>query len=82
MLLTTAILLTQTSYNNLICCVPVVITGDKGCVYIEDVIPCLAEHNDDLEVAPAGAGSRCITSTTGDPRAQLLLLQSNASQIQ
>ena len=53
--------------------VPVVVTGDQGCVYI-DVIPCLDNGVDDLVGASAGGGRS--TTTTGGLQAQLLALQS------
>jgi Transcriptional activator of glycolytic enzymes len=58
--------------------VPVVVTGDQGCVYI-DVIPCLDNGVDDLVGASAGGGR--LTTTTGGLQAQLLALQSISTQI-
>ena len=56
--------------------VPVVVTGDQGCVYI-DLIPCLEEGDDDLGVAAAGGRGASATGI----QAQLLALQSSNAQI-
>jgi hypothetical protein len=62
---------------NPICRIPVVVTGDQGCVYI-DVIPSLDNGDDDLGGA---AGGGRMAATTGGIQAQLLAIQSSNAQI-
>jgi hypothetical protein len=62
---------------NPIRCIPVVVTGDQGCVYI-DVIPSLDNGDDDLGGA---AGGGRMAATTGGIQAQLLAIQSSNAQI-
>ncbi len=63
--------------------VPVVVTGDQGCVHI-DVVPSLDETGGDEEGAAifCGAGGHAaMATTTGGLTAQLLAVQSLAIQI-
>ena len=70
--------------------VPVVVTGDHGCVYI-DIVPTLDENGDVedefggiLGIGAGGAGGRGVggmAATTGGLVAQLLAVQSLAGQI-
>ena len=59
---------------NPICRVPVIVTGDQGCVYI-DVIPSFNEAD------AGGGGPIVVGGATGGIQAQLLALQSQSSQI-
>jgi hypothetical protein len=62
--------------------VPVVVTGDQGCVYI-DLVPSLDEVGGEGDVI-VGAGRGCcglMASTAGGFSVQLLAVQSLASQI-
>jgi hypothetical protein len=67
---------TSSDYNP-ICRVPVVVTGDQGCVYI-DVVPSFVEA-DGGEII--GGGRASTSSSTGGIQAQLLAIQSMSSQI-
>jgi Transcriptional activator of glycolytic enzymes len=64
--------------------VPVVVTGDQGCVNI-DIVPTLDEAGNVIEgIGDGGAGGRGVggmASTTAGLTAQLLAVQSLASQI-
>jgi hypothetical protein len=57
--------------------VPVVVTGDQGCVYI-DVVPSFDEADGGGEISVGGCTA---TGTTGGIQAQLLAIQSLTSQI-
>ena len=65
--------------------VPVVVTGDQGCVNIDIVPPTLDEAGNVIEgIGDGGAGGRGVggmASTTAGLAAQLLAVQSLASQI-
>ena len=55
--------------------VPVVVTGDQGCVYI-DVVPSFDDSDGGM------SGGRAATGSTGGIQAQLLAIQSLMSQMQ